>query len=100
MARKADPNGRLTDYIEKPSFHYLVSMGVYVLEPSVLDFIPRQTRFDFPDLMKALMAANKRVCGYIHSGYWLDIGRPDDYLRAQNELPLLASYYQEAKAAA
>ena len=96
---KADPTGQLTDYIEKPSFHYLVSMGVYVLEPSVLDFIPSHTRFDFPDLIKALMAANKRVCGYVHTGYWLDIGRPDDYVRAQNEVPLLAPYYQEARVA-
>jgi NDP-mannose synthase len=90
---KTDQDDRLTDYIEKPSIQYQVSMGVYVLEPIVLEFIPRNTRFDFPDLIKALLLENKRVCGYLHSGYWLDIGRTEDYLRAQNELCQIKSYY-------
>jgi NDP-mannose synthase len=90
---KTDKDDRLTDYIEKPSIQYQVSMGVYVLEPIVLEFIPRNTRFDFPDLIKALLRENKRVCGYLHSGYWLDIGRAEDYLRAQNELCQIKSYY-------
>jgi NDP-sugar pyrophosphorylase family protein len=90
---RTDGNHCLTDYIEKPTFHYQVSMGVYVLEPIVLEFIPREARFDFPDLIKALLVEKRRVCGYVHSGYWLDIGRTEDYLRAQNELPLIQSYY-------
>ena len=91
---KTNKSGCLTDYIEKPTFQYQVSMGVYVLEPIVLEFIPRNTRFDFPDLIKALMTENRRVCGYVHSGYWLDIGRTEDYLRAQDELQLIRSYYE------
>jgi NDP-mannose synthase len=94
---KTDEQGHISDYIEKPVFSYLVSMGVYVLEPVVLEYIPRNTRFDFPDLIKTLLLKNKRVCSYVHSGYWLDIGRPDDYLRAQNELPLIQAYYQDSK---
>lgn len=90
---KTDKDDRLTDYIEKPSIQYQVSMGVYVLEPIVLEYIPRNARFDFPDLIKALLQENKRVCGYLHSGYWLDIGRAEDYLRAQNELCQIKSYY-------
>lgn len=91
---KTDKDNRLTDYIEKPSIQYQVSMGVYVLEPVVLEFIPRNKRFDFPDLIKALLLENKRVCAYVHSGYWLDIGRTEDYLRAQNELSQIKSYYE------
>jgi NDP-sugar pyrophosphorylase family protein len=45
-----DDRRRLTDYIEKPIHHYQASMGIYVLEPRVLDFIPRNVRFDLPDL--------------------------------------------------
>jgi NDP-mannose synthase len=91
---ETNPKGQISDYIEKPSFQYLVSMGVYVLEPVVLEYIPRKMRFDFPDLIKALLTENKRVCAYVHSGYWLDIGRPDDYLRAQDEVPVIQSYLQ------
>lgn len=94
---KTDARGHIADYIEKPDFHYQVSMGVYVLEPGVLKYIPKNTRFDFPDLIKSLLSHNKRVCAYVHTGYWLDIGRPDDYLRAQNELPLIQSYISDAK---
>lgn len=91
---KTDKTNRLTEYVEKPSIHYQVSMGVYVLEPIVLEFIPRCKRFDFPDLIKALLKEKRRVCGYVHNGYWLDIGRTEDYVRAQDELPLLKPYYE------
>lgn len=88
---------QIVDYIEKPDFEYQVSMGVYVLEPIILQYIPKNARFDFPDLIKTLLARNKRVCAYKHNGYWLDIGRPEDYLKAQNELPLIRSYFSDAK---
>ena len=91
---ETDEESRLTDYIEKPTIPYQVSMGVYVVEPIALEFIPRNQRFDFPDLIKALLQEKRRVCGYLHLGYWLDIGRTEDYLRAQNELPLIQSYYE------
>ena len=91
---ETDKDGRLRDYIEKPTIPYQVSMGVYVVEPIALEFIPRNQRFDFPDLIKALLQEKRRVCGYLHTGYWLDIGRTEDYLRAQNELPLIQSYYE------
>ena len=81
----------VTAYIEKPVFHYQVSMGVYVLEPDVLKYIPTGQRFDLPDLIRALTGAGERVVGYTHSGYWLDIGRPDDYQRAQDDFPNIRS---------
>jgi NDP-mannose synthase len=76
-----DPN-RVVDYIEKPSYSYLVSMGLYMFEPRVLEYIPRGERLDFPDLVKRLLAAGEAVCGYPFSGYWQDLGRPDDYEQA------------------
>jgi len=77
-----DDQHRITGYHEKPVQAVLVSMGVYVLEPSVLPLIPTG-RFDLPDLVTALLAAGGTVNGFLHDGYWLDIGRPDDYERAQ-----------------
>jgi NDP-mannose synthase len=84
-----DDASRVTGYREKPINHYRVSMGVYLLEPQVMRHIPRDTKFDLPDLVLALLAAGEPVAAYLHDGYWLDIGRPDDYQRALNEFETL-----------
>jgi NDP-sugar pyrophosphorylase family protein len=73
---------RVIDYEEKPELCYTVSMGVYVLEPEALDHIPPDRRFDIPDLVLALLAAGLPVGSFPHDGYWLDIGRHDDYAQA------------------
>jgi NDP-sugar pyrophosphorylase family protein len=73
---------RITGYQEKPSFDYLVSMGVYVFEPRVLDYIPKGEYLDLPDLVLKLIEAGEKVSGYVYKGYWEDLGRPDDYDRA------------------
>lgn len=72
-------------YEEKPSLHFRVSMGVYVLEPAAVAHVPRDVAFDVPDLVQALLAAGAPVGSFPHDGYWLDIGRHDDYERAQRE---------------
>jgi NDP-sugar pyrophosphorylase family protein len=51
----------------------------------VLAYIKPDTYFDFPDLVKLLIREGQRVIAYPFSGYWLDIGRPDDYARASEE---------------
>jgi NDP-mannose synthase len=73
---------RVLDYEEKPEIAYTVSMGVYVLDARALSVIPRGERFDIPDLVLALLAAGERVGSYLFDGYWLDIGRHDDYEQA------------------
>jgi NDP-sugar pyrophosphorylase family protein len=72
----------VVDYLEKPTHSYRVSMGIYMFDPRVLEYIPRGERFDFPDLVKALLADGRPVAAYPFEGLWLDIGRPDDYARA------------------
>jgi NDP-sugar pyrophosphorylase family protein len=52
------------------------------MEPSVLAHIPVGERFDIPDLVLALLAAGEPVGSYLYDGYWLDIGRHDDYEQA------------------
>jgi len=78
-----DGSGCITDYFEKPEHFYDVSMGVYVYEPSVLRHIVAGEYLDFPDLVLRLVANGQRVCAYVTDCLWLDIGRPDDYERAQ-----------------
>jgi NDP-sugar pyrophosphorylase family protein len=80
-----DGRRRITDYIEKPTQNYLVSMGVYIFEPRVLDFLAGNGYLDFPDLVKRLLAADLPVCFHPFSGYWLDIGRHEDYYKAAEE---------------
>jgi NDP-mannose synthase len=69
-------------YVEKPQMTATVSMGIYVLEPSALSYIPPDGYFDFPDLVQALLKARERVGAYQYDGMWFDIGRRDDYERA------------------
>ena len=72
-------------YIEKPVYDYTVSMGIYVFEPRVMQYIPHNQYLDFPDLVLKLIAAGERVCGYVFEGYWMDLGRPDDYAQAAED---------------
>jgi NDP-sugar pyrophosphorylase family protein len=78
-----DDQQRVTGYKEKPESAYQVSMGIYVYEPRTLRFIPRGRHLDFPDLVLKLLAAGEKVCAFPADCQWLDIGRPDDYARAQ-----------------
>ena len=79
----------ITDYHEKPTINHFVSMGIYVFEPDIFDYIEPNKRFDLPDLVKKLIKKGEHVNGYIHDGYWLDIGRPEDYEKACNDIDKL-----------
>jgi NDP-mannose synthase len=70
-------------YLEKPTSSHNVSMGIYVYEPCVLSYIEPNRYLDFPDLVMKLLRAGERVCAFSSNCQWLDIGRPDDYARAQ-----------------
>jgi len=78
-----DGNYRVSRYLEKPETTYHVSMGIYVYEPEVLRYIEPGQYLDFPDLVLRLLAEGERVCAYPTDCLWLDIGRPDDYAKAQ-----------------
>jgi NDP-sugar pyrophosphorylase family protein len=80
---EVDDSHAVRGYQEKPEKTYQVSMGVYVYEPAVLQHIPPGRYLDFPDLVLHLLARGERVCAYTTDCLWLDIGRPDDYARAQ-----------------
>ena len=77
--------GLVTGYIEKPSSEYVVSMGVNAVSPVVLERLTPGERLDFPDLVLRLIGAGRPVRGVPFDGYWLDIGRHDDFEAAQRE---------------
>ena len=90
---KTDSSDMLTGYIEKPTYHYNVSMGVYVFEPAVLSHIQPGTRIDFPELIWKLLEGKEPVAAYPYEGYWLDIGRPEDYAHAVEEFDRLRDQF-------
>jgi NDP-sugar pyrophosphorylase family protein len=88
------PNSfELTGYIEKPSYEYVVSMGIYVFNPGTLRYIPKNQYLDFPDLVLKLIAAGEKVVHYPYDGYWMDLGRPDDYEQAAQDFAGMRSKF-------
>jgi NDP-sugar pyrophosphorylase family protein len=80
-----DEEQTLRGFREKPSLDYLVSMGVYAVSRAVLDIVPPGRRYGFDNLMIDLLARKQSVHVETYDGYWLDIGRVDDYMRAIDE---------------
>jgi NDP-sugar pyrophosphorylase family protein len=88
---------RVLDYEEKPELPYTVSMGIYVLEPAAVAHVEPGRRMDLPQLVLALLAAGAQVGSFPYDGYWLDIGREDDYRRAQHDaVSVLSTLLPEA----
>jgi NDP-sugar pyrophosphorylase family protein len=76
-----DESNRIIAFEEKPEIPAHVSMGVYVMEPEVLDYVSDE-RMDFPDLVHTLLDAGLPVSSYPYDGLWFDIGRHDDFQQA------------------
>ncbi|MFA5044467.1 MAG: sugar phosphate nucleotidyltransferase [Paludibacter sp.] len=75
-------NNKLVNFVEKPITRYNVSMGVYMANKKILDYIPEDQFYGFDHLMLDLIKNSNPATVNVHSGYWLDIGRPDDYEKA------------------
>lgn len=78
-------NNHLMAIEEKPVHHFFVNAGIYVLEPDVLRMVPENAYYDMPCLLKKLLSENYETAVFPLREYWLDIGRIDDYERANNE---------------
>ena len=76
---------RIVAFREKPTYHFDVSMGIYIFSNKILDYIPEGKPFGFDNLMYILTEKKEAVYSFPHKGYWLDIGRPDDYTRSIEE---------------
>jgi NDP-sugar pyrophosphorylase family protein len=79
---ETSPGHEISDYIEKPSYTYKVSMGIYVFEPSILVRIRKLGRLDLPDLILSLVGDGERPMGFESNCRWLDMGRIEDYTAA------------------
>lgn len=72
---------------EKPVHQALVNAGIYVLSPEAVARVPHDTFFDMPELFAAMIGAGKAVRYHRIDGYWLDIGRHEDYNKANGDFP-------------
>ncbi|TGN18285.1 sugar phosphate nucleotidyltransferase [Leptospira idonii] len=82
-------NSHLIGFREKPRQLFEVSMGVYIVNKEALTFVPKGEVFGFDHLMLKLIELKKQVSVISHSGYWMDIGRPDDYEKAIDDFDMM-----------
>lgn len=75
-------DGILRNYIEKPTYHYTVSMGLYVFHRNILTLLDHDTYLDMPDLILRAQKHQMNIHCYQEAYEWLDIGRLDDYEQA------------------
>lgn len=75
----------IISYDEKPTYRSNVNAGVYVLDPSLLRFIPKSQPFDMPSLFEIAGKNSERTVAYPVHEQWLDVGRPKDLQQAESQ---------------
>lgn len=68
---------------EKPTYNYYANAGIYLIKKKLLDLIPDNVFYNATDFMEMLIEKNHKVIRYPLTGYWIDIGKPEDYQKAQ-----------------
>lgn len=79
-------DGLVSSIEEKPTLALFVNAGIYLLEPRVAKTIPKGDRLDMTDVIGRLLAEGRRVASFPLREYWLDIGRPEDYRKANDDM--------------
>jgi NDP-sugar pyrophosphorylase family protein len=88
---KYNGSGHLTEFQEKPAIDFDVSMGIYCINRTVIENLPRGKKYGFDNLMIDGLAKKEKIDIRPFFGYWLDIGRPDDYEYADENFTELAA---------
>lgn len=79
-------NGYIKSFKEKPTYTYYSNGGIYLMKREVLEHIPKETFFNATDLMEYLIKEGKKVISYPFVGYWLDVGKHEDFEKAQEDV--------------
>lgn len=77
---------RVVNFKEKPTYTYYSNAGIYLMKKEVLDRIPKDSFYNATDLMESLIKNDKKVVSYPFMGYWLDVGKHEDYNKAQVDI--------------
>ncbi len=81
-------NGHVLNFREKPTYTYYSNGGIYLMKREVLKYLPKEKYFNATDLMETLIKNGNKVVSYPLAGYWLDIGRHEDYEKAQKDIKM------------
>tara|TARA_Y100000815_G_C13339764_1_gene499410 strand:+ start:1764 stop:2810 length:1047 start_codon:yes stop_codon:yes gene_type:complete len=79
-------NGQVVNFKEKPTYTYYSNGGIYLIKKSALKYLPKESFFNATDLMEKLIEDGKKVVSYPLSGYWLDVGKHEDFEKAQRDI--------------
>lgn len=82
-------NGNIMSFKEKPTYTYYSNGGIYLMKKEMLKYLPKNTHFNATDLMEKLISEKKKVISYPLLGYWLDIGKHEDFKKAQEDIKLI-----------
>lgn len=77
---------RIKSFKEKPTYTYYSNGGIYLMKKSALAFLPKDEHFNATDLMEKLIEENLKVISYPLAGYWLDVGKHEDFEKAQQDI--------------
>lgn len=79
-------NDDVTSLSEKPVMDFFINAGIYAIDPSVVELIPKNCLFHATDMLKVALDAGQKVHAFPIGEYWLDVGRPEDYARAEEDV--------------
>lgn len=79
-------NGEVKSFKEKPTYTYYSNGGIYLMKKEMLNFIPKDTFFNATDLMEVLIGNKLKVISFPFSGYWLDVGKHEDFEKAHIDI--------------
>lgn len=82
-------NSKISALKEKPTFNYYSNAGIYLIKKQVIDLIPKNQFFDATDLMETVIKQKLKLVSFPIRHYWLDIGKPDDFARANEDVKYL-----------
>jgi len=89
---EVDGNNRVKSLKEKPKYSYFSNAGIYLIKKSMLQLIPENKFYDITDLMESMLLIKKKIISFPVTGYWLDIGKPEDYKKAQEDIKHINFY--------
>jgi len=78
--------GEVKSFKEKPTYTYYSNGGIYLIKRKLLDLIPKNKFYNATDLMEDLVKKNNKVISFPFSGYWLDVGRHEDFEKANKDV--------------
>jgi dTDP-glucose pyrophosphorylase len=79
-------DSQIRSFKEKPTYTYYSNGGIYLMKRECLDLIPKNAFFNATDLMELLISKGDKVASYPLHGYWLDVGKHEDYKKAQEDI--------------